>query len=341
MADNPAQTIGSLAVTAALIGLVMSAFFAAAGGGGVVEFRETAVSLDGGSADLPGANETNVSAAQSLGTAAQLDGSADSYVTSDTAPDVAGDWSLSTHARVRDTTSTQIVYSDDARVLLYNGSANEYVGVWYDSATGETYAVREVADSPESRTHLVLTKNSSQPDTLRLYEGSSGVATTNTATDATFRGGNLNGTLEETRVFNDSLTSAERQTLADSPTAPLPNGDRAYRVMYDAYSLPATFPAFFSGASTNVGDIQLADGAAGEATTQGTDWALSSGSVLALDGGSLDGAPVVYVSYTGEFGALIGILETLQTVVSGGVNLLVVGTIIVAAAYLLRTYDSF
>jgi hypothetical protein len=340
MSTSSARTIGSLAVTAALIGLVLTAFFSAAGGG-TVEFRETAVVFEGERAALPGVNETNVTANQSLGTAAQLDGSQDSYVSSASAPDVSGDWSVSTHVRVRDTTTTQIVYSDAGRVLLYNGSANEYVGVWYDSATGETYAVRETANDAENLTHLALVHNSSRADTLRLYEDDTDVATTASTTGESFAGDNLNGTLEETRVFNDSLSASERSALATTATAPLPGSDRAYRVMYDGYSVPSAFPAFFVDGSAGVGDINLVDGAAEQATERGTDWRLDGGEVVALDGGSLDGAPVVYVQYTGEFGALVETLQSLQNVVGGALNLLALGAIVVAAAVLLKSYDSF
>jgi len=340
MDDSPAQTIGSLAITAAIIGLIMTSFFAAAGGASL-EFRETALTIDGDSVELPGVNESDVTVNQSLGTAAQLDGSQDSYVASASTPDVSGDWSVSTHVRVRDTTTTQIVYADNGRLLLYNGSANEFVGVWYDSATGETYAVRETADSPATLTHLALVHNSSRPDTLRLYEDDAAVATTATPTTATFGGDNLNGTLEETRVFNDSLGTDERATLATSPTAPLPGSDRAYRVMYDAYTEPSAFPAFFAGEDATASGVTLVDGAAEQATERGSDWQLSSGSVVALAGGSLDGAPVVYVQYLGKFGALVGILQTLQSVVSGGLNLLAIGAVVGAAAYLLQIYDSF
>lgn len=343
MSASSARTIGSLAVTAALIGLVMTAFFGAAGGG-TVEYRETAVLFEGDRAALPGVNETGVTANQSLGTAARLDGSADSYVSSETAPDTSANFTLSTRVTIANTstTETQIVYSDPQRLLLYNGSAGEWVGVYYEPSTARTWSVSQIAGTPGTPTTVQLMLDAG---TLSIIEDNSFSSTTATndgnVTTATFTGKNLNGTLEETRVFDRPLTSSERQTLVDTPTAPLPNTQRDYRVMYDAYSVPSAFPVFFAGGDATVGDIQLVDGAAEQVTERGTDWRLDGGEVVALAGGSLDGAPVVYVQYTGEFGALIETLQSLQTVVGGALNLLALGAIVVAAAVLLKSYDSF
>lgn len=338
-----AKTIGSVAVSAALIALVMSSFFAAAGGG-TTEFRETAVAFDGGQAELPGINETGVTANQSLGTAAQLDGSADSYVSSTGGAETTGNYTLSTRVRVRNvsTTETQIVYSDDQRLLLYNGSSDQWVGVWYEASTGRTWTVSQLASAPGNWTTVQLMLDAGS---LELIEDNTLSSTTATndgnTTSATFSGENLNGTIEETRVFDRPLTNSERQTLVDTPTAPLPNTERAYRVMYDAYSVPSAFPAFFAPGNADVGDIQLVSGASEQPTERGTDWRLDGGTVVALAGGSLDGAPVVYVQYTAEFGGLVETLHSLQTVMSGGLNLLALGAVVAAAAYLLTLYDEF
>lgn len=342
MADS-VQTIGSLAIGVAIVGLVLGSFFGAVGGVSSGQIQSPVPFGNNDVADLQGTNITINSVNQSLGQSARLDGSADSYVAGSEAPDVSGDWTVSVGVSVENTTGTRIVYADDERLILFNGSSGEWVGVWYDNARGQTWSVSQLASNPANRTVLQLMLDGG---TLSISEDatfSSAVATNDgNTTSNTFDGENLNGTVDEVRVFNDSLTNSERQQLVDAPTAPLTTAPRAYRVMFDSFdSSPSTYPAFFVGGSVEASSVTRANGFNEQPTERGDDWTLSLGDIVAQDGGSLDGAPVVYVDYIGQTGALVGVLETLAGVANSGVRLLAVGVIVAAAAVLMNLYQEF
>lgn len=336
------QKIARLAILVGVIGLVLGSFFGAVGDVSREQIR-TPVAIQGGTADLQGTNVSVDAVNQSLGQAAKLDGSSNSYVSGAESPDLDGNWTISTGVSVDNTTGTRILYSDTERVILYNGTTDAYVGVWYEPESGRTWSVSQGATDPTNQTVVMLML---ETGTLEIIEDNTFSSTTATndanAVNTTFTGDNLNGTVDETRAFNDSLTSSERQQLVDNPTAPLTTAPRAYRVMYDSFDpSPSGYPAIYVPGGVSASNVQQVEGFDGEPTERGTDWSLSGGDVVALAGGSLDGAPLVYVDYLGTVGALAGVLETLGTVANSGVQLLAVGVIVAAAAVLLKIYDDF
>lgn len=283
------------------------------------ETREAIQSFDSGTTALAGSNITGVSVEQSLGDAVRLDGTQSSYVSGESAPPDDGTWSVATWVRVNDTTSTQLVYSDPARTVVYNGSSGEWVAGYYDSSSGETWRVRTPATNETSWTHLTASHDGS---VLELAVNNSVAASTVTdganATTVPLAAGNLDGSLDETRVFDAALASGERQQLIDRPTAPLTSTPRQSRVMFDSFSTsPSSFPAFFIGGDVTAGSVSLVDGFAGETTAAGTDYSLSGDTISTLGGGSLDGAPAAYVTWTAEFSSGFGLLTDLLLVFFG------------------------
>jgi hypothetical protein len=334
------KVIGFSIIGLAVIVIVLGSIF----GLGIMTAQETnsgAFAISSGTATLTGYNVTDPTVNQSLGHAARLDGTQDSYVSGSSDVELEGNWTVSTYVRVDNLTQTQTVVSvGSEQMILYNGSTNEYVGVWFDSDTGETYAVREAANTPGDLTHVALVRNQSQPEAISLIENNSDVATTSTATATTFAAGNLDGDLDETRTFNRSLDSSERQQLVDRPTAPLPGTERTSRVMFDSYSAsPTSYPAFFVGGSVSAANVQRVDGLEEEATVAGTDYTRTGRTISALQGGSLDGAPAVYVSYTAEFGPFVGLLNALQTTGGAALGLLVTGLLLFAGTRVIDLFD--
>jgi hypothetical protein len=179
--------------------------------------------------------------------------------------------------------------------------------------------VRTTATAATSWTHLTVSHDGS---VLEVAENATVVASTVTdtanATTTLQTAGNLDGSLDETRVFDAALSASERQQLVDRPTAPLTSTPRQSRVMFDSFAAsPSSFPAFFLSDDVQAGDISLVDGFAGEATTAGTDYSLSGDTISTIGGGSLDGAPAAYVTWTAEFSGGFGLLTDLLLVFFG------------------------
>lgn len=302
------EDVRQMVILAVVVGVAVvvvgQVFAAAAGADDSRQSFQSAVEIDGDTATLTGSNVSVGGVEQSLGDAAALDGSRDSYVAGAAAPNVSGDFYAGTYVRVDNTTGTRTVYADDQRLILYNGSSGQWVGVYYEASTGRTWSTSLIASDPTNWTHVALQLDAGALELIEDNQFSSVTATNDgNVTTQAFTGDNLEGDLDETRVFDEPLTDSERQQLVDSPTAPLDTAERDYRVMYDSYSSsPGSFPAFFVSSSVDASGVTLVDGFAGQPTQAGTDYRVNGDTITALDGGSLDGAPVVYAAWTASVG---------------------------------------
>lgn len=115
------------------------------------------------------------------------------------------------------------------------------------------------------------------------------------------------GTVDETRVFNGTVSDSQISTLASDPITALPGTERTLRVMYDE-NIGGGVRAYYSSSNAQfVGDISLTAGVTAPGLTEGTDYEFGgSVTVTPLSGGYLDGAPVVFIDYPGPFEDLIG-----------------------------------
>lgn len=335
------KVVGFSIIGLAVIAIVLNSVF----GIGMMTAQETtsgAVEISGDSASLPGYNITDPTVNQSLGHAARLDGSSNSFVSGSSDVELEGDWTVTTYVRVDNLSRTQTVVSvSSEQMLLYNGSTGEWVGVYYDDATGETYSVSQVASDPSNLTNVALMHDGGALSIIENNNFSSTIAANSSnAVSRTFAARNLDGDLDETRTFNRSLNSTERQQLVDRPTAPLPGTSRTYRVMYDSYSSsPTSYPAFFVSEQVTATNVQRVDGLDAEATTAGTDYQRNGDTITVLDGGSLDGAPALYASYGVTTGPFVGVLSALQTTGGAALGLLVVGLLAFAGSRLMGFFD--
>lgn len=239
----------------------------------------------------------------STGYAIQLNGSADSYAKSKTSVSLADErnWSLSTWARLQTTGESQAVASLDGRVVIqYNQSTQQWVGWYYDDGSGYSYDVRVAAPNQPGNlslvtvtanaSHLTIYRNTTQGSTANISTAS--VAPLNTSVS------NLNGTIDEMRVFADATNDSEQSDLYSSPVAPRPERNRTGRIMYDEGS-GTTSAFYFTSTSVELSNADWVQGLAGNELTEGTDYELdtASGGVTALAGGRIDGAPVVWIDY--------------------------------------------
>ncbi len=257
----------------------------------------------------------------STGTAIRMDGSSDSFYQSQQAVTLAEDdtWSASTWARVQDgvTSGNRTALSVQGRVLIqHNATSDEWVGWYYDDGTGDSYRLTAAApDQPGNLTLVTLTANATH---VVLYRNASKVVSRDLSTSAVedpeLGASNWNGTVDETRLFDDYTSTSMQSVLHSNPVAPRPQRDRTARITFDEGSGDST-AIYFSSTRADVNNIAWVAGLAGHELSSGSDYTLdqSAGEITAVDGGRIDGAPVVWISYryeglndVGETGRVLG-----------------------------------
>jgi hypothetical protein len=296
---------------------------------------------------LTGENITSVEVNQTLETALRLNsGSTSSGI--EWSPD--DNWTVATWTQIDDpanATGRQTVVSVDSRALvIYNGSSSEWVGYYVQDATGEVYEVRTSATDPANWTHVTLTRdgsslslatNATVQQTVTLDVG-------NTTQD-NVTASQLDGSLEETRVFTRTLSGNERTDLVTSPSVAL--DDPAHvRLMYDGYatlgSSISSFPVFGDGAtsSATVSSGVLRDGFGGQEVTE-SDYRLQNRQIQRTAGSVLLGQPM-YASYDSTtFGPLSSLIDSLISIGVATFGLLVIGLLVIAVSYVSREFQSF
>jgi hypothetical protein len=203
---------------------------------------------------------------------------------------------------------------DSRTILAYNGSASEWACWSYDDASGETHRVAVSASTPTSFTNLQCERDSTAL-TLRVNDTTTASVQTDSAnaTVQTLQTTPLNGSVDETRVFNGTLTSSEQTALYNAPTAPLESAPRQSRIMYDSYGSLDSIPVYLAGGSLDGASATKAAGLRGQGAAEGSDWSISGDVLSVLAGGTLEGAPVVFVSWLFGDGGVISI-----TALTGG-----------------------
>ena len=121
------KLVGWSIIGIAVLVLVLDGVF----GIGITASQSTnagAFAISGGTAQLSGHNISDVSVNQSLGHAAQLDGTRDSYVSGSSDVELEGDWTVSSYVHVDNLTQTQTIVSVcSEQMILYNGTSGEWV----------------------------------------------------------------------------------------------------------------------------------------------------------------------------------------------------------------------
>jgi len=165
------------------------------------------------------------------------------------------------------------------------------------------------ATSPTTWTHLVVTANESTMD-VRRNATVAGTEDLSTGGATIPNASNWDGEIEESRTSDEQVNDSVVQTLYQTPTAPTAATETS-RVMYDFWDTgpaPSTVPVYWSDGSLTATNASVVDGFEGQTTTKGTDWTRDWRTVTAVDGGTLDGAPVVfskarYITGDGEYAA--------------------------------------
>lgn len=241
----------------------------------------------------------------SRGNAVRLTGADDSFVQSQESVDLAsGDnWTVATWARVRDgqgSASMTAVSANGEVLIQYNGSEGNWSVWYYDEGARNSYRANVSApDQPGNFTLVTATSNGTH---MWIYanqtKGDVVDVTGNSIVDADLSSTNWNGTLDETRTFNGSTNDSEQADLHNNPVAPRPTRDRTARLMYDEGQGDTT-AIFFTGTRADLSNFSWVDGLNGHELSEGTDYEIDTGAgtITALDGGKIDGAPVVWIDY--------------------------------------------
>lgn len=339
-----AVTIGvgviMLAVMALMAGQVVGVSLTVADGGAT----QSSLNTTDGSASLP-AVARNLSLKQSLGDALALDGSADAGLSSGGGVNISSDAELCTHVAIDARGQNQTVATADGELWIEyagNRTTETWVGAHYNRSDRTTYDVTTAAASPGDLTHVcvraaggTLTLAVNATDQASVTEDGSHTLDAHASPYSS-----LNGTLEETRVYDRALGGSERATLYQTPTHPLETGAEA-RLMYDSYDKsPSNLPVYFTGESASVSG-QLVDGAEGQNLRGGTDYQLSNNALQVQDGGRLDRAPVVFLTYEGASGPFAAVLNAVATIGGAALSLLVVGLMAIAATAVMQVFDGF
>lgn len=335
---NP-QEIVTKALGFAILLVLLIGFFGGVSGifGGPITVTN-ALGIADGSATFGHENVTNLQTQQTLGTEVKFEGNG--AVEGPSGDDVSGDWAVCTWAKPDDTDANMTVaVVDGEHHIQYHGnrSTPQWVGLYYDPGEREDYDVSVAATDTANRTHLCFQE---QDDNITLYANGTASPSVNTTgayslTVARYNLSDLNGSVDETRVYNASTNASQRTSLRDHPSRPLPALTPTARLMYDARSGPVSaFPIYFAGSDATVTNAQLQPGVSGDTLQEGTDYTTSNPGLAfpklsVVDGGDLDGAPVVFVTYdstdngfTGTFNAMWnGLTQVPQFVALGFVLL--------------------
>jgi hypothetical protein len=315
LGDAMARVV-SVAIVVTIAAVVLSLFLGAVAdtgtGGAATASTQDDLLVSGGDVTLSGDNVSDPTVKQSLNDSAQLDGA--SAITGELGADVAADRTVSTWARVDNTSGVRQVVSVDSRtILVYNGTSSEWSCWSYDDSSGQTHRAAVSAASPGVFTNLQC-ERAGGALTLRVNDSTTASVQTDSAnaTAQTLQTTPLDGSVDETRVFNGTLTSSEQSALYNTPTAPLESAPRQGRIMYDAYGSLDSIPVYIAGGTLDGTAATKAAGLEGQTAVEGTDWSLSGDVIDVLAGGVLEGAPVVFVAWS--FG-------------SGGVGLVPLGAL--------------
>ena len=188
-------------------------------------------------------------------------------------------------------------------------------GEWQACYTDvETTCATGSASDPHELTHIGVVVD----DNLRLYEGSTLLESTALDGSGSIAPTDpLYGTIEEVRLLETALDSAELQEFVDDPVGPAHADDTVARLMFDEGAGDETRILYEGGYASLTGSAHWTDGLEGSTLVEGEDYELDRDSaiVTAIDGSRLASLPQAFITYdTTEIGGARG---TALQIVSG------------------------
>lgn len=327
--------IFGIAIMAIILSFV-APFLLSAVGGSIVEEPSTSSWIDTGANERP----DNLDVAATREQAVQLDG--EGYVEAPE-PALNDSWTVCSVGALTEGVNQQAHYTllaiDNETVTLRFADGN-----WtarYIQNDGPETAASAAASSPTNLTAVCGRYNNATATLDLVIDGTIAASSANGQVDQTRQPSVAwNGTVDETRVWGRALSDSNLTAYADDPITALPGTDRQLRVMYDEDLGGETRAYNTNGRAGLVGAAAIGDpGVPRPGVSEGADWeAQNEGTfeIRAVDGGYLDGAPIVFVSWPGgPFGSII---NTLFNVGPAALSLLIVAVLVAAANIVLREF---
>ena len=359
MGDIPdtTKTVGAAIVMIALVALVLATVF------GFIPhvldddatFEPGADGFESGELMTGGDEPAGLEVALTTGTGVVM-GANESYIADPTSAETfsEGSWTVAV------TAEPDLDINKNATYTIY-AADNETVHILYEDGYwtaryadgGQTAYVEANATASESsggffgffeeeepvKTPLVVEWDEGTGE-LRLYVAGEHADTSSLTTETVPRGAAISwyGTLDELQIIGDSVGLSGAESYADAPTAPLQPADAAARLQFDDGRETTVYYA--DGDAEFVGDVAIGAGVSDPALVRGHDYGvgLSPVTVVALDDGRVEGAPIVYVTWSD--GPFAGVLYTVQSVGSSALGILVIGLLVLAARTVWREFGS-
>jgi len=173
-------------------------------------------------------------------------------------------------------------------------------------------------------------------DELTLFvDGSAANTTSIGTTEQRQVANNLDGRIEEVRIFDSALGNSPITTYHGDPINSLNGQTHETRLLFDEGEGSSTL-AFYQGAQADiVGPHSWTTGVEqGQTPQAGTDFEVSGNSIRVVSGGYLDGQPKLYLSF--ESGFFGGLVATIFNVGPAALQLIVVGVLVMGASALYR-----
>jgi hypothetical protein len=257
---------------------------------------------------------TDPTAYDSRGYAVAMTGANDSYVRSTSSVALASDetWTVAAWGAVDENASSDrmALISADGRVIIEYDDANGNWSAWYyDDGSTDSYRVNVSApDQPGNLTHVAVRSNGTH---MTIYANATAGETVDVTTaniaNAPVESDNWHGRLDEARTFDDALSEATIGELHSDGVGAQPGTNRTSRAMFDEPDRDQQ-RLFFSGASLETSNVTYTTGLPGNELDGATitndltgatdyEWDTQGPRIKPVDGGRLDGAPVVYVDW--------------------------------------------
>lgn len=276
------------------------------------------------------------------GNALEWDGSDESYVEADTGENLTdGSWTTCTVASLDSNANQQASHDalafQSSDILLQHEDGNWSAFFYRDGLSAKATTV---ASSPTDKTP-VCARWDEDAGELAIVESGTVQDTDTLDSNTVDRQVSVEwyGTLDEIRVWNESVSNADLQDYATEPTDPVSGTNHSLRMMFDEGSGSQTTAYYSSGDGEIVGGVSWTSaGVEGPDLDEGTDYEFQADpfQVRTLSGGFLDGAPIMYVSWGASgFGSLV---YRLIGVGSSALGVLIIGLLVAAGSAVMNEF---
>ena len=333
------KAVGIAMIGIALIAVVAAAVFsplaAMATAEDGIEFPEGDIEIEGVDDDA------DVEVLATTGEGLYIDG--DGHVDAPAGGQVTdGHWSVTATGWLdydANQNATYTVTGAESAEVLVQYHQGQWSAIYYDDSGDSAQALVDATDPNELTTLVVTWDDTAEELTLSVDDDRTDTATLTADTPDRSVANDWHGILDEVRYIDRALSGSETSTYHDDPINPLASADHNLRLMFDEGEGDTT-RAFYAGDSV---DAQLVNadwkpGVDDPGLVEGTDFTISTDplTVSIVEGGYLDGAPIVYIS-TGASGFASLMFSVMQTGASA-LGLLVVGILVFAASAVLREF---